>query len=42
LLKSESRVNALSLLVTNLEADLLKLNQVLDSKQLNSPKMVNH
>ena len=40
LLKSESRVNALSSLVANLEADVLKLNQVLDSKHLASPKMV--
>jgi chromosome segregation ATPase len=38
--KSESRVISLTTLVANLEADVVKLNQVLDSKSPISPKVV--
>jgi hypothetical protein len=38
--KSEARVKSLTSLVANLEADVVKLNQVLDSKSSISPKMV--
>ena len=38
--KSESRVISLTTLVSNLEADVVKLNQVLDSKSPISPKVV--
>lgn len=38
--KSESRVKSLTTLVSNLEADVAKLNNVWDSKPQLSPKMV--